>query len=72
MERKCPVCASTEIIFGQIRIKGQHIGADFIPDKQDSAWLLHSIPIKAYSCAKCGEVFGFKLADISDTLTAND
>ena len=69
MEIKCPVCASTEFISGQIRIKGQHIGADFIPDKQDSKWLLHAIPIKAYACSKCGEVFGFKLTDSPTKLT---
>ena len=69
MEIKCPVCASTEFISGQIRIKGQHIGADFIPDKQDSKWLLHAIPIKAYACSKCGEVFGFKLSNYPDEPT---
>ncbi len=68
MERTCPVCASTEVISGQIRIKGQHIGADFIPDKQESAWRLHAVPIKAYACGKCGEVFGLYLTEVPDKL----
>ncbi|MBQ8170434.1 MAG: hypothetical protein IJZ95_00450 [Oscillospiraceae bacterium] len=67
MERKCPVCGSTEIITGTLLSTG---GVVFTPEDQPVTRIIKkSSYIKALACKKCGEVFGFKLADIPTKLT---
>ncbi len=65
MDKKCTCCGSSEVIFGKVYSTG---GLVFIPEKE-KGFIHKSSYIDAYACKKCGEVFGFKLANKPSKLT---